>query len=367
MCPEVQDPKKKAEILPAIYQERRDELITLLEGAIDAKKWESYVLMALRNPSIGEKCSRASIITALLTNARLALPLDGVHSVLVPFAGVCTHIVGYPGWVSLYVRHADASHVDPVVVFEGDPFKVFAGSDDRIEHEQLRTTKRTDPEKIVATYCIVHLKNGQKKSWICWRDELDEIRRKALAKAGGKQSVYDGGNTLIEMWRKAPIIRVRKGLNIAPRIQAILAEIEKEELDPKTIDIAGENVTQASSIDELLAARKASGANPETGEIEKEPEPSPAVSDVREIYGIPVEYDWDSVKDEAFGGRNGVLAKMTPAQLVEALIAKNKEATEAANTLLKRGQEIFAEGKTPAKPYQVLALAFHYAELGAGF
>jgi len=369
--PEVQDRQTKAIALQSLFDSERSKLAAFVKG-IELKTWEQFALIALDNPNI-VKCRPISIINALRTNARLSLPLDGVHAALVPFGDECTHVTGYPGYTALYVRHAGATHADVEVAFEGEEFEVRKGTDPKIIHSTDETIDHTDPEKIVATYCIVHLKGGGAKPWVCWRDELDAIRKIALAKAKGRKSPYDGGLTLIEMWRKAPLIRVRKGLNMTEGVQALLAEVEREEMGT-VVDVEG-GPAEASNLDEVLAQRKERKTKKAAAPVESEAREasedsqgsaSSASGEIQDIRGIPVSVTWDEVKDETFGGGNKLLGPLTPAKLVE-LLDKDKDVTEAAKAVLKKGQEIAAEGKNPSKPYQALALAFKQAENAAGF
>lgn len=256
-------------------------LAELMGSRISADSWIQAALAAFKTPGV-LACQPMSVLGTVYKAARLRLPIDGVHFSLIPFKDKCEGVVGYPGWVALYVRHAGATHVQTGVIFEGERYEYEEGLNQRLVHAPDHRGNHTDPEKVVAVYAVVHLRGGQKHLCVVWRDVLDRIREVALAKAGGKQSTYDGGITLIEMWRKAAIIRARKGLAITDAgIMDALAEAERDEvLDPREAEVEAVQATPIRTPTDLSTRL---GERQAAREVTPEPQGNPTL---RVVHGV---------------------------------------------------------------------------------
>jgi recombination protein RecT len=351
---QIQSNDQKQTALTVAFDREKAALMESLPGAMDRERWATVALSMLKNPGLS-RCTPESVLAAVYKNARVGLPLDGVHASLVPFGQECTHIIGYPGWVSLYSRHAGVTHVRAKVVFDGDRFEVEEGLEPKIVHVPDPKGNHTDPNKVLAAYAVAHLRKGAPTFVVMWKDELESLQTRCLKKTNGKGP---WATDPIEMMRKSPIIRLRKGLTLTEDMQAILAEAEREEL---VVDVAGETVGAQKPL------RTADDLKEALAPVESEPEPALIEQGVRFAKGIPISVDWDAVKSVPFGGNNAFLSKMTPADLVALLIAGDANAKESCARLLKTAHEMLAGDQPPPKNYEILALAMEQAELGSAF
>jgi phage RecT family recombinase len=388
--PEMKSPEKQTTALAVAF--KQDErfnptaLAALMGSKLDADSWIQAALSTMKNPTIA-KSIPDTLFAALYKAASLRLPVDGVHFALMPFWNKSKNgyeiagAVGYPGWVSLYVRHANATHVQTGVIFEGEDYEYEEGLQQRFRHVPDPKGDHTRGDQVLATYAIVHLKGGNKHLCIVWRDVLEEIRTKALARAGGKASTYDGGTTLIEMWRKAAIIRARKGLAITDSgVAAALADEERREIeDPRDTEyeVVASGTPPPRNVDDLVKSKKndrqeeheepqETGGEVQDAEFERTGSDGPVV---RDICGFPNDLgdEWDTVRTKMLEGDDTLLAKLTPDEITKKLIDGDAKIKTRVKQRLDQAVKMYGEGKTPPKRFMILALAWEQFELGERF
>ncbi len=322
--PEIQSVEKRQTAIVTMFEGARASLAQYLGSPKAMSAWAETALTTLRGDIIA-KSAPQSVMAAVYKAARLNLPIDGVHFSLMPFwskrlnAYEIVGAPGYQGYITLYQRHANVTHVHARAVFEGERFELEEGTNERLLHIPNPKVSHTDHEKVVLTYCVGHLRGGGKVWCYVERDRLDKIRERGLAKANGKPSTYDGGESCIEMWKKAAIIRLRKGLSLTDSVAKELAEEEKlEDMEPEEREVetvASRPITTIAALKDSLAPLE-----PETGAQEAPGSPQPqeapkVVHGVRITLGVPWEAYMAQPMDRIAKG--SPLDGKTPAWLVE--------------------------------------------------
>lgn len=237
---------------------------TLAKYAANRIKPDMLIRLALFEFSQNDwlrKCTPESIYGSLVLAAQIGLEPSGIkgHAYLVPFRGKCTLIPGWRGLVHLALRSRGVTRINSYPVFEGDDFKIFLGSDPRVEHTPCIGG---DKGEFLGTYATAKLANGEID--VEWMDcgELQKIKDGAARSRGGKPGpAYDEHE--IEMYRKAPIRRLAKRLPLGDDFyQALRADelAQTGDQDKMIIDVEGseapsQNLTDA--IGNKLAERAA--------------------------------------------------------------------------------------------------------------
>lgn len=149
------------------------------------------------------------------------------------------------------------------------------------------------------------------------------------------------------------------------RATASLVEANKVKVEGTTIEVDPKT-------GEILPARKSRPDRPESAVDAIVNADEPTAEDLAPpragagqipalVEGIPVEVDWEVVKNEPFGGKNKSLSTKTPLEISEGYYAK-KEFLEVAEAAMKNAYDIYAGGEHPGVPYQKMALAIYHAK-----
>lgn len=209
----------------------------LAKFAASRIKPETLVRLALFQFSQDEwlrKCTPESIYAALVLSAQIGLEPSGVRgeAYLIPFRGRCTLIPGWRGLIKLALQSKAVKQIYSYVVYEGDIFRVFLGSNPHVEHEPALENRG----EIIACYAIAHLENGSQDVEVMTIDELEKIRDNAAKSRGGKDGpAYQEWAS--EMYRKAPIRRLCKRLPLGDDFfKAMKADEFAEAGEPEKIN-----------------------------------------------------------------------------------------------------------------------------------
>lgn len=156
------------------------------------------------------KCTPESIYRSLILSAQIGLEPSGIkgEAYLVPFKGTCTLIPGWRGLVKLALRSRAVKRLNSFVVYERDAFKIYLGSEPRVEHEPYLGADRGE---LLGAYAVAKMDNGEVD--VEWMDvgELQKIKDNAAKSRGGKPGpAYADWEE--QMYRKAPIRRLAKRL-----------------------------------------------------------------------------------------------------------------------------------------------------------
>lgn len=188
---------------------RIDRIEELLPPTMDPRRFASVSLIALsKNPTL-LGCDRASFVMAVLEAAEIGLePTGGVGGAhLVPFKGKIQLILDYRG-VQYLIREGGGGEVKTVLVYKGDFFKVYEGS----ENARIRHTKRfasVNPADIEFVYAVPL--DHPEKFEVMTKAEIDGIRARSKAANNGPW-VSDYGS----MARKSVLKRISAWLPLKP-------------------------------------------------------------------------------------------------------------------------------------------------------
>jgi recombination protein RecT len=184
----------------------------LAKFAASRIKPETLVRLAIFEFSQNEwlrRCTPESIYGSLILSAQIGLEPSGIRgeAYLVPFKGKCTLIPGWRGLVKLALRSKAVKSLYSHVVYEGDHFEVWLGSNPRVEHKPCLDGRG----QIIAAYAVAHMENGSIDVEVMPIADLEKIRENASKTRGGKDGpAYTDWED--QMYRKAPIRRLAKRL-----------------------------------------------------------------------------------------------------------------------------------------------------------
>jgi recombination protein RecT len=229
-------------------------------------KPETMVRLAVFEFSQNEwlrRCTPESIYASLIALAQMGLEPGGLRgeAYLVPYKGKCTPMPGWRGLVKLALRSKAVKALYSHIVHENDEFKVWLGSEVRVEH---RPCLEADRGPIVAAYAVAKLENGEIDLEVMTIEELSKIRDMAKSGRGGKDGpAYQDWED--QMYRKAPIRRLAKRLPLGDDFFLAakadeLAETGEPEKINSFIDVDSSEREQRELQSDALTARIAAKA-----------------------------------------------------------------------------------------------------------
>lgn len=243
------------------------QIVKTLPNNMSIDRFQAVTFQAIaRNPDLVD-CEPASIILAVLEAASLGLEPTGSLSQawLVPYkpAGArhprAQLMIGVRGLEELARRSGRVSSITSRVVYQGDEFEVWFGTDEKIVH---RPSFVTDPTKITATYAIAHLTDGGQVFDVMTKDQIDAIRARSKAKNSGPWST-----DYPEMARKTVVRRLAKTLPLSIEARDAIERDDELEFGQPTI-AEGTAADANESLKEFLATRRTEIEAVEDGEGE---------------------------------------------------------------------------------------------------
>lgn len=204
---------------------RNDSPVTALKKFLDArtKNLASYAasrikpdvlirlaLFEFNNNEWLRRCTPESIYGSLILAAQIGLEPSGIkgEGFLVPYKGKCTFQPGWRGLVKLALRSKAVKSLFAHVAYENDVYRVFLGSDPRIEHEPHLAGDRGE---IIGAYAVAVMDNGTTDVEPMTLGDLQKIKDHASKSRGGNPGpAYNDWED--QMFRKAPIRRLAKRL-----------------------------------------------------------------------------------------------------------------------------------------------------------
>lgn len=195
------------------------------------------------------QCFTPSIVDCVMAAAQLDLSFHAAmkQAYLVPFKQVCTLMVGYGGYIKLMVSTGVVSHVESVVVYEGEPFEWWRDeTGPHWKHEPiLELQGRMD--KVTACYAVGYLpptRYGDDQPPLFEplnRAQLDKIRRSSKQSDGPAYK-----NWPVQMTRKAPIRRLANYLPQTGHVPAQNRLARAISLDDNSVGLdSGESAREA--------------------------------------------------------------------------------------------------------------------------
>lgn len=237
----------------AALEARIGRIEELLPPSMDSRRFASVSLIALsKNPTL-LGCDRASFVMAVLEAAEIGLePTGGVGGAhLVPFKGKIQLILDYRG-VQYLIREGGGGEVKTVLVYKGDYFKVYEGT----ENARIRHTKRFQtvmPADIEYVYAVPL--DHPEKFEVMTKAEIDGIRARSKAANNGPW-VSDYGS----MARKSVLKRISAWLPLKPSARldarALLDRDTMRELGAIDEDSGEPRQSRSAEVRERLKARR---------------------------------------------------------------------------------------------------------------
>lgn len=147
--------------LQEFLHRQRDRIAEVIPAGVDITPERMIKLASLavhKNDDL-HKCSRISILSAILEASSLGLEIGGpmAEAHLVRFGAECTLMVDYKGFLKLARQSGEFLAIEGVEVFEHDLFRVFRAPQATIQHELYLDGPR-GPLKHVYAYAV--LKDG---------------------------------------------------------------------------------------------------------------------------------------------------------------------------------------------------------------
>lgn len=159
-------------------------------------------------------CSQLSMVNAFYKCCEYGLdPATSLeHAYLIPYKGNIDFQIGYKGWLKLLYSSPLVANVYSYAVYEEDEFLYELGMNPNIKHIPSHNEQELD--KLIATYGVVKLKNGEAQIRVCWRKEIEESRAKS---AGAHKSCHPWNTSYKEMALIVPIRKMGRILGVPLR------------------------------------------------------------------------------------------------------------------------------------------------------
>ena len=161
-------------------------------------------------------CSKLSMINAFYKCCEYGLdPASSIgHAWLIPYKGTVDLQIGYRGWLKLLFNSPLVANVYSYPVYENDEFSYELGMNPNIKHIPSKEPKEL--EKLIATYGVVKLKNGEAQIRVCFKDEIEESK---AASRGSHKPDSPWRNHYEAMALVVPIRKMGKNLGLPLKIE----------------------------------------------------------------------------------------------------------------------------------------------------
>lgn len=201
---------------------------SVIPSYLDPYRLLQVALVAASRSSKLLQCTPESFLQSVMQAAELGLEAGGPlgHAYLVPFKNKhtgkldCQLIVGYKGYIDL--AHDNGQEIEARVVREKDQFRMSFGTSPELFHSP---SLEADPGPVIGAYAIAKIKDAEPKvEWMSLA-QLEAIRKRSKSPDEGPYATDRE-----EMYRKAPVRRIQKYLDLSPR-QRKAMEYDREALD----------------------------------------------------------------------------------------------------------------------------------------
>lgn len=245
-----------------------------------------------------------SFVDSLVACASMDLSLNKAlgEAYLVPFAGVCTLMVGYRGFIKLIVNTGFVTHIESVMVYEREEFTWTRDETGPhwIHNPDLKL--QGQDEKVAGCYCVGYREKGPPIFEPMNLAQLIKVMKSSAAVKSGAKTPYDWWRT--EMYRKAPIRRMQKwipktGENKAYELLALAIEHDNKMFDLKGSEKYIEAAEQHRNA--VQEQREAEWQKRLTAEPEKKVEPEQKKEPERATDGQIIPESFLKGQDDASG------------------------------------------------------------------
>jgi recombination protein RecT len=232
-----------------LLEKSKNEIAKVLPKFITPERVARIALTTLRkNPKLLE-CDPSSFLGAVMQASQLGFELDDNLGLayLVPFynkkRGVkeVQLILGYRGLIELARRSGKLRSISARIVYENEPFLIEYGLLENLKHTPLPPSKRGD--NIKGVYAVGTMSDSSTVFDFLWAEELEDIKKAALAKSEKFSSSSSPWSTHEEeMMKKTVIRKMMKYLSLSPEVTkaAIIDEYGEAGINTKDTFIGSE-------------------------------------------------------------------------------------------------------------------------------
>lgn len=167
-----------------------------------------HALMVAANESDLSKCEGMSILAAAYGACRLGLTPGKIEGLchFIGYKGICTLVVGYPGYLTLAQRNNYLKSIHCEVVYEGEQFRYWVDeTGPRLEHEP-NLDRDVYKDRPVAAYCLSQLTTGGHQIRVISPKELDRVDsgKRAWKSEPHEMRLKTAIRRAAKHWRKTP-------------------------------------------------------------------------------------------------------------------------------------------------------------------
>lgn len=196
---------------------RREKLLPFLNNntMLFEKMARSFAWEINTNDEL-KRCNPRSMVNAFYKCCEYGLdPASCLgHAWLVPYKNNIDLQIGYRGWLKLLFNSPLVANVYSYAVYEDDEFSYELGMNPNIKHIPSKEPKEL--EKLIATYGVVKLKNGEAQIRVCFKDEIEESK---AASRGSHKPDSPWRNHYEAMALVVPIRKMGKNLGLPLKIE----------------------------------------------------------------------------------------------------------------------------------------------------
>lgn len=276
--------KQAPPTLMALITAKKDSFAAVATKHLTPEKLLKCVGLALSRVPKLSKCTPSSVLECIMTCSQVGLdPSGGVlgEAYLIPYenrnAGtvICQLILGYRGLTKLATRSGEVVSIQPWVVYIGEEFKIFGGTDPRIVHEPAADAKARTDADIRGFYAVAKMREGFTQFAFMSKGDVDKIRARSRAGNSGPWCT-----DYAEMGKKTVIRRLVKQLPLSTEATEHIEAATRADPTMAIIDIEAQSEeadTPQGGTEGLAAALK--------------PAPAAADAPVSEIAAGPIGED----------------------------------------------------------------------------
>lgn len=180
-------PVGNADAMSALVTRAAQQLAQMSMGSVDAARVSRMALLtkmaARKNPAL-LKCRADSLLWSFLDAARCGLEWDGVEGALVPYGDEARFMPMYQGMIRLATSSGLVKKISAAVVYAGDEFAVYRGTEERIHHVPSFSASQKDAD-IIAVYAVAVLMNGEKQFSVMSREQIERVRASSKGRDRG--------------------------------------------------------------------------------------------------------------------------------------------------------------------------------------
>jgi recombination protein RecT len=183
------------------------QFATMLPPDVSPDKFREVALAAIRRMPGLVSCNRQSLFNALINAAQDGLMPDGREAAIVPRKGMANYQPMVAGIYKKVKTSGSVATISANVVYDGEPFEVLLGDDERIVHR--RDMSKVADGNEAAVYAIATLKDGSKEREVMTWDQVMTVRQTSSTPNDGPWVTSPG-----EMARKTVVRRLAKRLPV---------------------------------------------------------------------------------------------------------------------------------------------------------